>query len=89
MRVSFLLDEVDGRKGGIEMSTLTIRLPNDQHERLKALASAHGVSLNKLFEELSARALAEFDAEARFRPAQGSERRRLGVFDHLDRAHKG
>ncbi|CAN7566769.1 toxin-antitoxin system HicB family antitoxin [Pararhizobium sp. LjRoot235] len=71
------------------MNTLTIRLPDDQHERLKALASARGVSLNKLFDELSARALAEFDAEAHFRPDRGSERRRLGVFDHLDRAHKG
>ncbi len=71
------------------MSTLTIRLANDQHERLKALASARGTSLNKHFEELSARALAEFDAETRFRPDRGSERRRLDVLDHLDRAHKG
>lgn len=70
------------------MSTLTIRLPDDWHERLKALASARGTSLNKLFEELAARALAEFDAEARFRPDRGSERRRRGVLDHLDRAHK-
>lgn len=71
------------------MSTLTIRLPDHQYQRLKALASARGVSLNRLFEELSARALAEFDAEARFRLDRVSGRRRLGVFDHLDRAHKG
>ncbi|MFT4182955.1 MAG: ribbon-helix-helix protein, CopG family [Rhizobium sp.] len=41
------------------MSTLTIRLPSDQHERLKALAAARGTSLNKLFEELSTKALTE------------------------------
>ncbi|MBW9063397.1 toxin-antitoxin system HicB family antitoxin [Rhizobium herbae] len=71
------------------MSTLTIRIPNDEHERLKALAAARGISLNTLFEELSERALAEFDAETRFRPDRGSERRRLVVLDHLDRAHRG
>jgi len=71
------------------MSTLTIRLPNDQHERLKALASARGISLNTLFEELSERALAEFDAKTRVRPDRGSERRRVDVLDHLDRAHRG
>ena len=55
------------------MSTLTIRLPNDQHERLKALAAQRGVSMHKLFEEFSAKAIAEFDAETRFlaRAAKG------------------
>ena len=28
------------------MATLTIRLPNDQHERLKQLAARRGTSLN-------------------------------------------
>jgi len=75
----------------MEMRTLTIRLPNDQHGRLKALASARGISLNKLFEELSAKALAEFDAETRFRlgAGRGSKGRGLEFIDHLDRAHKG
>jgi hypothetical protein len=49
------------------MSVLTIRLPEDQHNRLKALAAHRGVSLNKLFEEFSSRAIAEFDTELRFR----------------------
>lgn len=40
------------------MSTLTIRLPDDTSERLKALANRRGLSLNKLMEELSAQALA-------------------------------
>jgi predicted transcriptional regulator len=71
------------------MSTLTIRLPADQHERLKALAAARGTSLNKLFEELSTKALAEFDAETRFRirTARGDPSRGLAILDKLDQAH--
>ena len=49
------------------MSTLSIRLPDDQHERLRTLASQRGLSFNKLFEESSEKALAEFDTENRFR----------------------
>lgn len=69
------------------MSTLTIRLPADQHERLKALAAARGTSLNKLFEELSTKALTEFDAETRFRlrAARGDARKGLDILDRLDR----
>ncbi|MBW6423454.1 ribbon-helix-helix protein, CopG family [Rhizobium sp. XQZ8] len=71
------------------MSTLTIRLPSDQHERLKALAAARGTSINKLFEEFSARALAEFDLETRFRmrAAKGDRQKGLDILDKLDRAH--
>ncbi|CAN7604263.1 ribbon-helix-helix protein, CopG family [Neorhizobium tomejilense] len=71
------------------MSTLTIRLPSDQHERLKALAAARGTSINKLFEEFSSRALAEFDIETRFRlrAAKGDKKRGLALLDKLDRAH--
>lgn len=73
------------------MSTLTIRLPNDQHERLKALASARGTSLNKLFEEFSTKAIAEFDSETRFRlrAGRGSTERGLELLDRLDREHQG
>ena len=35
------------------MSTLTIRLPDDKHERLKALAEARKISVNKLIDELA------------------------------------
>ena len=48
------------------MATLTIRLPDDKHERLKALAASRKISVNKLMEELSTIALTEFDAETRF-----------------------
>ena len=39
------------------MATLTIRIPDDKHLRLKALAQHRHVSVNKLVEELSTQAL--------------------------------
>ena len=47
------------------MATLTIRMPDEKHNRLKALAKYRHVSVNKLIEELSTQALAEFDSEVR------------------------
>jgi len=44
------------------MSTLTIRLPDDTAQRLKSLAQSRGLSMNKLVEQLSAHALAAWDA---------------------------
>ena len=41
------------------MSTLTIRLPDDTAQRLKALAHSRGLSMNKLVEQLSAHALSD------------------------------
>ncbi len=49
------------------MSTMTIRIPNDRHERLRQLAKYRGISVNKLVEEFSTTGLAQFDAELRFR----------------------
>jgi predicted transcriptional regulator len=71
------------------MSTLTIRLPDDQHDRLRTLASQRGVSLNKLFEEFSAKAIAEFDTEnrSRLRAARGDKAKGLAILDMLDRKH--
>jgi len=67
---------------------MTIRLPDDKHERLKALAARRGLSLNKLIEEFSTVALAEFDAETRFRTrAEKDDRKRgLELLDKLDKA---
>ncbi|NBD34111.1 MAG: toxin-antitoxin system HicB family antitoxin [Cyanobacteria bacterium] len=48
------------------MATLTIRISDDKHERLKALAKSRGISVNKLIEKLSTIALTEFDAHTRF-----------------------
>jgi hypothetical protein len=70
----------------IDVGTLTIRLSDDQHERLKMLAERRGLSLNKLFEEFGTRALAEFDAETRFslRAARGNVSHGLKLLDRLD-----
>lgn len=69
------------------MGTLTIRLPNDKHTRLKELAKRRNTSINKLMEELSTIAIAEFDAETRFKllAAQGSRQNGLEILDKLDR----
>lgn len=71
-----------------DMRTLTIRLPDDKHERLKALARANDVSVNKLIDELATVALANFDARVRFqtRAARGDPARALALLDKLDRA---
>ncbi len=73
------------------MSTLTIRLPDDKHERLKALAKRRHMSVNKLIEELSTQALAEYDMENRFRvlAARGSRERGLALLDKLDEHFRG
>lgn len=69
------------------MATLTIRLPDDKHERLRQLAKQRKISMNKLIEELSTIALAQFDAETRFRAraARGSAAAGLRLLDKLDR----
>ncbi len=68
------------------MATLTVRLPDDKHERLKALASSRKISINKLMEELSTQVLAEFDSEVRFRAlaSAGSAKKGLKILDKLD-----
>lgn len=70
------------------MRTMTIRLQDEKHKRLKALAARRGVSLNKLIEEFSTIALTEFDAETRFRAraAKGDRKRALALLDKLDKA---
>ena len=67
------------------MATLTIRLPDDKHARLRQLAQQRRISLNKLREELATIALAEFDAEIRFRACatRGSAAEGLRLLDKL------
>ena len=69
------------------MTTLTIRLPEDKHERLKALAQARKISVNKLIDELATVALANYDAFVRFQTLarQGDSRRALDLLEQLDR----
>ena len=73
------------------MTTMTLRLPDDTHARLKDLARHRGVSLNKLMEELAAIGVTQHDAETRFRmpAAGGSADMGLDVLDKLDHAFRG
>ena len=68
------------------MTTLTIRLPDDTHDRVKEIARRRGMSVNKLMEELSTIAIVQHDAETRFRAlaARGSVEAGLRVLDGLD-----
>ena len=68
------------------MSTLTIRLPDEKHDRLRQMAKDKGISLNRLIDELSTVALADFDAYTRFqsRAAIGSPKKGLALLDKLD-----
>ena len=54
---------------------------------MKAMAQSRGISLNKLFEQLTAQALTENDIELRYRrmAATGSAERGLELLDKLDR----
>ena len=67
------------------MSTLTIRLPDDKHERLKALAEKRKISVNKLIDELATIALANHDARMRFesRARKGKAARALALLESL------
>ena len=70
------------------MATMTIRIPDAKHQRLRLLAKRYGVSLNKLVEDWAGIALAQFDAETRFRSraARGNSARGLELLGKLDRA---
>lgn len=69
------------------MSALTLRLPDDKHARLRALAQSRGTSVNRLLDEVTTLLLAEFDAETRFqlRAARGAGQAERGL-DLLDKA---
>jgi len=62
-------------------------MPESKHNRLRRLAASRGVSMNKLIDELATVALAQHDAEVRFRAiaAKGSAKRGLALLDKLDR----
>jgi hypothetical protein len=72
------------------MSTLTIRMPDATHERLRDLARTRGVSINKLIEEMATATLSAHDAEVRFRlmASRGKPERALAILDRLDAADR-
>ena len=63
------------------MAVLTVRLPDEKHMRLNALAKSRGAPMNRLIEEMTSLMLAEFDAETRFRvrAAQGAGKGARGL----------
>ena len=70
------------------MATMTIRIPDDTHLRIKNLARQRGMSVNRLMEELTVIAVTQHDAEARFRAlaARGSASEGLAILERLDRS---
>lgn len=69
-----------------KMQRLTIRLPDDTAQRLKALAKSRGLNVSQLLEEFSLQAIAAFDAETRFcaMAAAGNTEQALAILDRLD-----
>jgi len=58
-------------EGDFCMSALTVRLPDDKHQRLRALAESRGTTLNRLIDDMATVMLAEFDAETSFKLRAG------------------
>ena len=69
------------------MKTLTVRLPDDLAHRLKSVAESRGISVNRLFTEISVQTLAAFDAETRFKAmvASADIPAAIKVLDRLDK----
>lgn len=67
------------------MSAITFRLPESKHERLKELAKAEHISLNRLFDELTTVALVQFDAKTNFklRADKGNTERGIEILNKL------
>ncbi len=72
------------------MSTITLRMQDSKHERLKQYAKDQGISLNKLFDEFATVALAQFDVKTRFtlNAAKGDTQVGLNLLDKLDKELK-
>jgi hypothetical protein len=72
------------------MATMTIRIPDAKHQRLRLLAKRYGISLNKLVEDWASIALAQFDAETRFRAraSRGKPERGLALLEKIDKSVK-
>ena len=69
------------------MSMLTIRMADEKHSRLRRLAAAQGISMNRLLDELATIALVQHDAEVRYRAraGRGSVEKGLEALGKLDR----
>ena len=76
-----MLSHEDFIKDDCTMSALTVRLLDDKHQRLSALAEKRGTTLNRLINDMATVMLAEFDAEARFklRAVRGAGKAKRGL----------
>ncbi|PPQ39773.1 toxin-antitoxin system HicB family antitoxin [Rhodopila globiformis] len=72
------------------MTTLTIELPEETYRQLRDLATARGMSLDRLIESLGSAALAAHAVEGRFRAlaSEAHTGHALEVLDRLDRAEQ-
>lgn len=61
------------------MGTVTVRLPDDTHRRVKELAASRKTSVNKLYEEFTIIALSAFDTENRFKSMAGKGSKKRGL----------
>ena len=63
------------------MSALTIRMPDEKYQRLKALSRRRRTSVNQLIDEMATLLLAEADAETHFqlRAQRGAGRQDRGL----------
>jgi len=71
------------------MSALTLRLPDQKHQRIKELAKSKGVSVNHLLDEVTTLILAEFDLKTQFeiRAQRGRDKAERGM-ELLEKANK-
>lgn len=69
------------------MSRLTLRFTEEKHTRLRQLAASQGTSMNHLLDELATIALAQHDAELRFRmrAQSGAKEKGLRALTKLDK----
>lgn len=67
------------------MTTLTIHINDDKHERLKTMAQAQGVTVHHLIDELASIALNEFDTKTRFqiRAERGNPERGIELLNRV------
>jgi hypothetical protein len=68
------------------MSVVTLRIPDEKHQRLKQLAASRNTSINRLFDELATTVLVQHDLSLQFRAAAqaGDPARGLALLDKLD-----
>ena len=65
------------------MSVVTLRIPDEKHQRLKQLAASRHTSVNRLFDELATTVLVQHDLSLQFRAAAqaGEPARGLALLD--------